>query len=82
MSVHADAADRALIGEALGAQKKFSSAEALLLDAQKSLAAAAEAPAGVKRKAIQRLVDLYEAWERASPGQGKMAEAAHWRERL
>lgn len=73
---------KSLIGEALGAQRKFAPGEALLLDAQESLAAAPETPAGVRRKAIQRLVDLYEAWERASPGQGKMAEAARWRERL
>lgn len=73
---------RSLIGEALLAQKKFAQAEPLLLEAQESLAAAGAAPANARRKAVQRLVDLYAAWERASPGQGKMAEAARWKARL
>lgn len=73
---------RSLIGEALLAQKKFATAESLLLQAQKELAAAVETPAEVRSKAVGRLVDLYEAWERASPGQGKMAEAARWKARL
>ena len=73
---------RSLIGATLLAQKKFAPAEPLLLEAQEALAASAEAPAEVRRRAIRRLVDLYEAWERASPGQGKMAEAARWKARL
>jgi hypothetical protein len=73
---------RSLIGETLVAQKKFAAAESLLVEAQKELAAAVEAPADTRKRAIRRLVDLYEAWERTSPGQGKMAEAARWRTRL
>ena len=73
---------RSLIGETLVAQKKFAPAESFLLDAQKELAAAVEAPADARKKTIRRLVDLYESWERASPGQGKMAEAARWKARL
>lgn len=73
---------RSLIGETLLAQKKFAAAEALLLEAQESLASAGEAPAEIRKKAVRRLVDLYEAWERASPGQGKMEEAARWKARL
>jgi hypothetical protein len=73
---------RSLIGETLVAQKKFAAAESLLVEAQKELAAAVEAPTDTRKRAIRRLVDLYEAWERTSPGQGKMAEAARWRTRL
>lgn len=74
--------NRSLIGEALVAQKKFAPAESLLLEAQKELAATVEAPADARKKTIQRLIDLYETWERTSPGQGKMAEAARWKARL
>lgn len=70
---------RSLIGETLLAQKKFAPAESLLLQAHKELAAAVAAPPDARKKTIRRLVDLYEAWERASPGQGKMAEAARWK---
>lgn len=73
---------RSLIGEALATQRKFAKAETLLLEGQKDLAAASDAPEHAKRQAVRRLVDLYEAWERASPGQGKMAEAARWKARL
>ena len=73
---------RSLIGETLLAQKKFAQAEPLLLEAQEKLAASAEAPVDARRKAIHRLVDLYESWELGSPGQGKMAEAARWKARL
>jgi len=73
---------RSLTGEALLAQKKFAQAEPLLLEAQEDLAGSAEAPADARKRAVRRLVDLYEAWERASPGQGKMAEAARWKARL
>lgn len=70
---------RSLIGETLLAQKKFVPAESLLLEAHNELAAAVTAPPEARKKTIRRLVDLYEAWERASPGQGKMAEAARWK---
>jgi hypothetical protein len=73
---------KSLIGQALVAQKKFAQAEPLLIEAQKDLALAADAPSEVRQNAIRRLVDLYEAWERASPGQGKMAEAERWKARL
>jgi len=73
---------RSVIGEALAAQRKFAKAETFLLEGQKDLAAAADAPDDVRQSAIRRLVDLYEAWERTSPGQGKMAEAERWKARL
>ncbi len=73
---------KSLIGEALVAQRRFAQAEPLLIEAQKALTLAADAPNEVRRNAIRRLVDLYEAWERASPGQGKMTEAARWKARL
>ncbi|MBX7187213.1 MAG: hypothetical protein K1Y01_18875 [Vicinamibacteria bacterium] len=71
--------NRSLIGETLRAQKKFSSAESLLIEAHKELSAAVAAPPEARKKTIRRLVDLYEAWERVSPGKGKMAEAARWK---
>ena len=35
-----------------------------------------------KAWAIQRVVDLYEAWDTAEPGQGYDAKADEWRARL
>jgi len=72
---------KSVIGATLVAQKRFAQAEPLLLEAQKGLASATDAPEDIRQNAIRRLVDLYEAWEHASPGQGKMAEAARWKAR-
>ena len=73
---------RAVAGEALAARGRFAQAEPFLLKAQAGLETAADAPEEAKKKAVRDLVALYEAWERASPGQGKMAEAARWKARF
>ena len=35
-----------------------------------------------KRRALDRVVRLYESWEKAEPGKGHESKAAEWRARL
>jgi serine/threonine protein kinase/tetratricopeptide (TPR) repeat protein len=76
----ATASYRSLVGEALCRQKSFAEAERLLLAGQRQLAErSANIPPhhrqDVLRRAVNRLVALYEVWD-------KPAEAQKWRKRL
>jgi hypothetical protein len=68
-----------LLGAALAGQQKFAEAEPLLLSSAKALLAreAQLSPAERKllRTAIERVIDLYDAW-------GQAEEAARWRQLL
>jgi tetratricopeptide (TPR) repeat protein len=68
-----------LLGAALAGQKDFASAEPLLLNSASKLRASAAklSPANHQRlvAAVQRVVDLYEAWDRPD-------DASHWRNEL
>jgi serine/threonine protein kinase/tetratricopeptide (TPR) repeat protein len=69
---------QSLLGEALTGQKKYADAEPFLLDAYQGLERAVKIPPKFKvrlTEALQRLVQLYEAWE-------KPDEAAKWRREL
>ena len=63
------------LGATLAAQGMFAEAESLLLEGFAQLSEDVRTPAGTRRQAIQRLVDLYAAWDK--PGQAK-----EWRQRL
>ena len=63
------------LGDALTSQEKFDEAEPLLLDGYAGMKNHAEAPEDRKRQALQRIVGLYESWD-------KPDQAARYRELL
>jgi len=63
------------LGAALAAQRKFAEAESVLLKSSEQLQANRQATAEPKRQAVERIVKLYEAWDRPD-------QAASWRQRL
>ena len=63
------------LGVALAGQGKYDKAEPLLLEGYKTMKAANEAPAHRLNRALERLVQFYEAW-------GKKDQAAKWRAQL
>jgi len=64
------------------AQGKFSPAEALLKEARKFLECDFEGESSLRQRGLQRLIALYEAWDKAAPNTGKSAEAAGCRKYL
>ncbi len=66
---------RSLLGGCLTAQKKFADAEPLLLESFQALQAAQGVPPGRLHQAADRIIRLYEAWD-------KKAEAEEWRKKL
>ena len=64
-----------LLGEALACEARFDAAEQRLLDGAALVERSADAPPKCKRLARERLVALYEAWQ-------KPAEAERWRETI
>jgi serine/threonine protein kinase/tetratricopeptide (TPR) repeat protein len=67
---------QSLLGEALTGQQKYVDAEPLLLDGYQRLSRLADkVPPNCKTEALQRLVQLYERWD-------KPAQAARWRTEL
>ncbi|MCH8261200.1 MAG: tetratricopeptide repeat protein, partial [Planctomycetes bacterium] len=73
---------RSNLGESLLKQARWTEAEPLLIDSASALQANEEALESRKTEAIQRVVDLYEAWHTAEPGQGYDVRAAQWRAKL
>jgi tetratricopeptide (TPR) repeat protein len=57
-------------------------AEAPLLEAHDLVEPAPGAATDVARDSTRALVELYDAWDRAEPGEGHDADAAEWRARL
>ncbi len=73
------------LGACLLAQNKFAPAEPLLIEGFEGLAAATDTPrtpADRLREACERVVTLYESWDKAEPGKGYDAKAAEWRAKL
>jgi non-specific serine/threonine protein kinase/serine/threonine-protein kinase len=64
-----------LLGESLALQARYADAEPLLLNGFDGIARSPEAPPDRKRRAAERLAELYTAW-------GKPEDAAAWRSRL
>jgi len=61
-----------LLGGTLAGQRKFAEAEPLLLDGYAGTKGSPQVPANRERRALQRIVQLYESW-------GKPGQAAAWR---
>jgi serine/threonine protein kinase/Tfp pilus assembly protein PilF len=73
---------RCCLGDALLGQNKFVEAELLLIDGYGGLAAAKSTPRKPidrLREAAERVVQLYESWDKAEPGKGYDAKAAEWK---
>ncbi len=70
------------LGESLAKQAKFIEAEPVLTESANALQAKDETPEARKNEAIERVVDLYEAWNAAEPGRGYDTKAEHWRTKL
>ena len=73
---------RSNLGECLAKQAKFTEAEPLLIDSANSLMENDKARDDRTTEAIQRVVDLYEAWHVAEPGKGYDTKADEWRAKL
>ena len=68
---------------ALGARiEKLREAEPILIELADAVVGDSTSSDDDKTEAIQRVVDLYEAWDTAEPGQGYEAKAAQWRAKL
>ena len=68
---------------ALGARiEKLREAEALLVESANALQGNDKTPESRKTEAIQRVVDLYEAWHTVELGKGYDAKADEWRAKL
>ena len=83
------------LGTAIASQGRYEEAEPLVLESAERLleigkgfeslegmAERAVHPSVPAADSVQRVVEFYEAWEVASPGQGHGEEAASWRARL
>ena len=62
--------------------EKLREAEALLLEGYEGMQDHPDAPDERKREALERIVNLYEAWHAAEPDAGYDAQAAEWRAKL
>ena len=71
-----------VLGESLSRQGKFAEAEPLLLDGYAGMTERPDAPDERKAEALQRIIDLYDVWHAAEPGEGYDAKAAEWRAKL
>ncbi len=69
-------------GKTLTQLERYAEAEAALLEAHEILEAALDAEHKHTIKAINALVDLYEAWDAAERNQGYAAKADEWRAKL
>jgi len=70
------------LAEFLIEQKSYAKAEPLLLSAYQQLKDNPQSIPDEHTKAIQRLIDLYTAWDAAEPGKNYDAKVAEWREKL
>ena len=73
---------RRVLGECLTKLAKFTEAETILVELANTLLGDDTAFRSRKTEAIQRVVDLYEAWDTAEPDKGYDARAAQWRAKL
>ena len=77
---------QSLLGEALFQQKKFAESEPKLLAGYRGMRDEKEKiPPHLKSRlteALQRLVNLYEAWHAGEPEQGHNAKAKQWQQTL
>jgi tetratricopeptide (TPR) repeat protein len=70
---------KSLLGGALLGEKRYVEAERLLVDGYNGMKDNAAAPTDRKRKALERVVDLYQAWSIAEPSVSRSESLASWR---
>ena len=68
-----------ILGASLAGQRKFAEAEPLLLNGFTGMAGAPDTSETRKRKALERLVKLYESWHAVEPDAGYDGMAVEWR---
>ncbi len=71
-----------VLGECLTALGRYDEAEPLVLENYEKLRAIHGETGAETRKALPRIVKLYEAWDAAEPGKGYADKAATWRAEL
>jgi len=72
-----------MLGQARSGQGKFAVAEPDLIEAEAIFDRTGTSDdTKAKRKCIQALVDLYQAWDKAEQGKGHAAQATDWAKRL
>jgi hypothetical protein len=72
---------QSLLGDLLTRRGEFEQAEPLLLKGYEELAPRKSMPM-FRQRAVERLIRLYEGWDKAEPETGKAAQAEFWRSRL
>jgi len=70
---------KSLLGGALTGLGRFEEAEHLLVDGYNSMKDNPAAPADRKRRARERVVELYESWNRAEPNASRSETLASWK---
>lgn len=70
---------QASLGRALVNLGRYGEAEPLLLEAEKTYSTSPDLLANKRGQCAKFLVELYEKWDKAAPGQGHAQRAAPWR---
>lgn len=70
-----------MLGEIRLRQARYEEAEQLMLAGYGGLEHQTNLPRGLHSGALRRLAELYRAWEKAEPGQGRQAAAEQWQRR-
>jgi serine/threonine-protein kinase len=71
-----------LLGGALAGQGKYEEAAVLLVEGYEGMRAKQDAPGERRGEALERVVELHDAWHSAEPGRGHDEKAAQWRGKL
>jgi tetratricopeptide (TPR) repeat protein len=74
--------NRSLLGVCLADQKRFEEARVLLEEAATKLQEHPKASDETKRRALERIVRLYEDWDEEEPDTGKSGMVTEWRAKL
>jgi serine/threonine protein kinase/tetratricopeptide (TPR) repeat protein len=69
-------------GGALTGLGRLAEAESLLVIAYEGLKDRGDVPPADKRRALERIVRLYDSWDAAAPGKGYAEKAAEWQAKL
>ena len=77
-----NASAKSVLGASLAGQGMLAEAEPMLLEGYAGLKDNPSASDIRKREALERIVELYDAWQAAEPDAGHDAKAAEWRAKL
>ena len=70
------------LGRVLLASKRYAEAEPELIEAERVLGTAKGVSTARRTLAVESLVEAYESWDKAEPGQGHGAKAEPWKKKL